>query len=98
LRIHNTRRFSPEFLAKVAEKVGEMDKERRKHERWVAIRGDITPPVSMVWNGARLVGAGGTIYKSGPDSSWYGFLYDHLQTVMGMEWFAKQAEKTGQRR
>ncbi len=61
---------------------------------WPENYGDVRPPYSVQRDdGTRFVVVGTTVYRSESDETWLGFLYDHLQTVLGDSWFAEEAYK-----
>jgi hypothetical protein len=80
----------PELIAQIVETKAKID--RRK--AWPYVYGAIPPPVThLTEEGVRLASAGGRIYQSQTDTTWHGFLYNHLQDILGTYWFAEEAYK-----
>ena len=80
----------PELIAKIMETKAKLD----RRQAWPYTHGEIPPPAThLSEDGIRFTSAGGRIYRSQTDITWHGFLYDHLQDILGSEWFAGEAYK-----
>lgn len=85
----------PETIAKIKEWAGRV----RQYEHFCKVEyparfGSIQhAATSLSHDGTRHVAVGNQIYKSGADTTWYGFLYDHLQEIVNPEWFWEESQK-----
>lgn len=79
----------------VADKIKEMHAKIMKREAWPHQYGKIRPVVhTMTPDGQRMVAVGAKLFKSQSDTTWHGFLYDHLQHHLGADWFWAEANKS----
>jgi hypothetical protein len=65
----------------------------RRHIQWPLVHGATPPAATALWQGMRLVSAGGCLYEIPVEESWYGFLYGLLIEQIGPEWFDSEMEK-----
>lgn len=65
----------------------------QRRNDWPFIHGDTLPAATALWQGGRMVSAGGSIYKIAVEESWHGFLYGLLIEQIGPDWFDAEMEK-----
>jgi hypothetical protein len=67
---------------------------QQKRQEWPLRYGAIMPAVHIKDSeGNLMIAVGNQLFKSSGDKTWHGFLYDHLQIVLGQDWFEKEAIK-----
>jgi len=64
-----------------------------RREEWPLFHGATPPAATALWQGARVVSAGGHLYNVAVEESWYGFLYGLLIDQIGPDWFDAEIEK-----
>jgi hypothetical protein len=80
----------PAGLIEAAKKA--YDTVRRRNE-WPLVHGATPPSATALWQGTRVVSAGGTLYNIAVEESWYGFLYGLLVEQIGPDWFDAEMKK-----
>lgn len=65
----------------------------RCRNEWPLVHGATPPAATVLWQGKRVVSAGGHLYKIAVGESWYGFLYNLLIEQIGPEWFDAEMKK-----
>lgn len=66
----------------------------RQRNEWPLLHGATHPTATVLWQGKRMVSAGGHLYKIAAQETWYGFLYGLLIEQIGPHWFDAETEKS----
>lgn len=67
----------------------------RRRNEWPQIYGATLPSANALWQGMRVVSAGGQLFKIPVEESWHGFLYNLLAEQIGSDWFGAEMDKPG---
>ncbi len=80
----------PEIL----DAIRKMRSDQAKRQAWPLMYGKVRPAVHITTHdGKKMVAVGANLFQSDTDTTWHGFLYDHLQLCLGRDWFWTEAQK-----